>query len=354
MIAATDNCVVTYPRQEQSSNSVRAHTLAGVVATSHPPTILWVDDNLTTLETGGQLLALAGFNVDFATTGGEGIALACSRQYDGILLDLGLPDGSGIDVLQTLRERGLSVAVTVVSGYGSVQHAVSAAKLKIVEFCEKPLGGDELVAVARRLAPPAVSDRSAVDLRALLMRIDDVLESLPVSHPSGGHPLVPVLVEALLTPGLSMADFLVVCRAFRSTRLTTAPSALTAAYSVQRILREAVEMLPARSGPRLRRVLDSLEAEANAGSLGAIVGTSSAMRLSARELGLLIRRASNSTFRQWRTASRVRPAIVPLASTLEHVAQVAYRLGYTHPTQLNRDFRRLLGTNPTDFRQLLA
>jgi AraC-like DNA-binding protein len=59
------------------------------------------------------------------------------------------------------------------------------------------------------------------------------------------------------------------------------------------------------------------------------------------------------TVRQWVQAARMREAARALASTGDQVAQIAYALGYHHPTQFDRDFRRALGVAPKEFRRLL-
>ena len=59
------------------------------------------------------------------------------------------------------------------------------------------------------------------------------------------------------------------------------------------------------------------------------------------------------TFPPCRRAVIVRSVVLALAASDEQVAQIAYYVGYDHPNQLDRDFRRALGLNPTQYRRLL-
>lgn len=60
-------------------------------------------------------LTAGGFSVDCAATGGEALALTEHTGYDLIILDLGLPDVDGLDLLVRLRARGLAVPVIVLT-----------------------------------------------------------------------------------------------------------------------------------------------------------------------------------------------------------------------------------------------
>lgn len=59
--------------------------------------------------------------------------------YDIVLSDLRLPDGDGIGLLSWLNEKGISIPVIIMTGYGEVQTAVSAIKLGAFDFLEKPI-----------------------------------------------------------------------------------------------------------------------------------------------------------------------------------------------------------------------
>jgi two-component system nitrogen regulation response regulator NtrX len=72
-----------------------------------------------------------------------------------VLLDLRLPDGTGLDVLRELQRRSPVTPVVVISGYGSVPDAVEAMRLGAAEYLEKPVGRDRLYDVVARVLEPA-------------------------------------------------------------------------------------------------------------------------------------------------------------------------------------------------------
>ena len=108
-------------------------------------TVLVVDDEPSILGTLKKALSLEGYSTDVA----GGLAVAEERlqkkDYDIVLLDLGLPDGDGLDWLAKLRERGETAEVIMMSGHGSIDAAVRATKLGALDFLEKPLSTDHLL-----------------------------------------------------------------------------------------------------------------------------------------------------------------------------------------------------------------
>ena len=72
------------------------------------------DESVATLNR--RLLELEGFAVDMAMTAADGQRFAGSAEYDLIVLDVNLPDGSGLDVLSAVRQESMTTAVLIVSG----------------------------------------------------------------------------------------------------------------------------------------------------------------------------------------------------------------------------------------------
>ena len=95
-----------------------------------------------------------------ATTSREGLAQATSRSPDIILLDLGLPDGDGIDLARRIREWA-STPIIVISARGKEQDKVAALDAGADDYLTKPFGTDELLArlrVALRHSARATDD----------------------------------------------------------------------------------------------------------------------------------------------------------------------------------------------------
>jgi DNA-binding response OmpR family regulator len=83
--------------------------------------VLVIDDNQGTLETYSTVLHFAGYETATALQGRAGIELALCRGFDVHLVDLRLPDMSGLDVVRLLRRQGVSGRVVLVTVFGAFE-----------------------------------------------------------------------------------------------------------------------------------------------------------------------------------------------------------------------------------------
>ncbi len=118
--------------------------------------VLLVDDELPFLKALGITLRAHGYQLDLAGSGDEAIALAASRHPDVIVLDLGLPDTDGIEVLAAIRAWS-SVPVLVLSARDSESDKVSALDYGADDYVTKPFAINELLARMRALLRRAAS-----------------------------------------------------------------------------------------------------------------------------------------------------------------------------------------------------
>jgi len=88
----------------------------------------------------------AGFSVDLSPDGVDAEALGDIEPYDLIILDLGLPKKSGLDVLKSWRARGNQVPVVILTARGSWQEKVEGFKAGADDYVGKPFQLDELLA----------------------------------------------------------------------------------------------------------------------------------------------------------------------------------------------------------------
>ncbi len=114
-------------------------------------TILIVDDEAMMRLTLTDRLRFWGHETDEAETGAEALEKIKAQHYDVVLLDLKLPDISGIDVLHKLRESGSDTEVVMLTAHGSVEAAIEAIKLGADEFLPKPTDFDLLKKIVERL-----------------------------------------------------------------------------------------------------------------------------------------------------------------------------------------------------------
>ena len=117
--------------------------------------VLVVDDESDIREGLHTLLSMEGYIVDQAQNGTEGLQRLGTRLYDLVLLDLMMPDRSGMDVLKEVRERDRETPIFMITAYGSIGTAVEALKLGANDFFTKPWENDKLLieidrAIARR------------------------------------------------------------------------------------------------------------------------------------------------------------------------------------------------------------
>src|ERR1035438_7744787 len=112
--------------------------------------VLVVDDELDIREGLETLLHLEGYSVDLAANGTEGLRKIESRAYDMVLLDLMMPDRSGMDVLRDVRGRDRETPIFMITAYGSVEAAVEALKLGANDGPTPPRSGRGARARRRR------------------------------------------------------------------------------------------------------------------------------------------------------------------------------------------------------------
>jgi two-component system NtrC family sensor kinase len=109
-------------------------------------TILIVDDSREIVAALTDILQSKGYDVLSANTGRQGLSLAFETRPDLILLDWNLPQLSGYQVLETLRERGSQTPVVLMTLYGSENVAVQAFRLGVRDYIPKPLRVPETLA----------------------------------------------------------------------------------------------------------------------------------------------------------------------------------------------------------------
>ena len=108
------------------------------------------------------------YNVSVAHTGEEGFFLATTRTFDLILLDLMLPGRSGIEILQSLREKRCQTPVLILTAMDTVDDRVEGLDAGADDYLVKPFAFPELLARVRALTRRGRTDE------VLRIRIDDL------------------------------------------------------------------------------------------------------------------------------------------------------------------------------------
>jgi two-component system copper resistance phosphate regulon response regulator CusR len=125
--------------------------------------VLVVEDDRTVGQFVQRGLEEQGMHVELVGDGREGLERSTAGEFDLIVLDLRLPTLSGVEVLRTVRDRGITTPVLVLTAQDAVESKVQALRSGADDYVTKPFAFEELLArveaVARRpkaIAPPTL------------------------------------------------------------------------------------------------------------------------------------------------------------------------------------------------------
>lgn len=111
--------------------------------------ILIVDDEEIVGRSFARILAVCDCDAETVPSAGEALRAMSERPFDVVLLDMRLPDGDGMSVLRTIKEKWPECEVVVITGYPSIAAAKEAVRLGAYDYLAKPVGPDEVLGAAR-------------------------------------------------------------------------------------------------------------------------------------------------------------------------------------------------------------
>ena len=132
--------------------------------------ILIIDDEQEIRESLDQLLSLEGYKPACASTGEEGLKRLEDGIYDLVLLDINLPDRSGMDVLKAIKRDNSDVGVMMITALDSSQLAFQASKEGAESYVTKPWDNDKLLLEIRNALDKSRLQLENVQLRRALKR----------------------------------------------------------------------------------------------------------------------------------------------------------------------------------------
>ena len=110
--------------------------------------ILIIDDDIAVTNYLTVFLTQTGLFDIVAVNDSKNVADLMNREpFDIILLDMDMPNVSGIDILNDMRKRGLYIPVVVLTGIGDVDLAINAMKLGVFDYLIKPVDEEKLLEV---------------------------------------------------------------------------------------------------------------------------------------------------------------------------------------------------------------
>jgi len=108
-------------------------------------TVLVVDDESSIRDSLRMILEYEDYKVFEAGSGGDAIDQIRRLPPDAVLLDIKMPEMDGLEVLQTLRDRGYDMPIIVITGHGDLSTAIDATRKGAYDFFEKPLERDRVL-----------------------------------------------------------------------------------------------------------------------------------------------------------------------------------------------------------------
>jgi two-component system, OmpR family, response regulator len=134
--------------------------------------ILVVEDDALLANGLTRVLARAGHAVDHATTGGHADSALANSIYELLVLDIGLPDIDGFEVLRRLRERSAQTHVLVLTARDSVEDRVHGLDLGADDYLTKPFSVTEFEARVRALLRRTTAPTRAVAIGDLTIDVE--------------------------------------------------------------------------------------------------------------------------------------------------------------------------------------
>ena len=157
--------------EQRSGHSVTGLSM-GTDAVDQPGAgrkLLLVDDDAPLRRSLTRALERRGFAVLPAEGLAEGRMLARDNRPEFAVLDMRLAEGSGLELLKTLRDLRPDIRIVIVTGYGNIATAVAAIKAGAADYLAKPVDADDVVAALLRtgqgLPPPRENPMSADRVR---------------------------------------------------------------------------------------------------------------------------------------------------------------------------------------------
>ncbi len=130
--------------------------------------ILIIDDELQICESIKMILEYEDYKVDYSTSAFEGVEKASTTDFSALLLDIQMPEMTGFEVLNKVKEIKPTLSVIIISAHASLENAIKATRLGAFDFIEKPIDREKLL----------ISIRNAVEQSNLLNENREIKKSL--------------------------------------------------------------------------------------------------------------------------------------------------------------------------------
>ena len=151
-------------------------------------------------------LTLAGFQVDWVQDGDQAMEALGSRSYTVVLLDIGLPQADGLQVLRWMRQEGMHTPVVLATARDAIPDRISGLNLGADDYVTKPFDLDELCARIHALSRRAGSRvQQSLQLGRLELRPDERVATLSGRPLSLSHREFDLLATFMRQPGVVLS-----------------------------------------------------------------------------------------------------------------------------------------------------
>lgn len=117
---------------------------------AEPARILIVDDDVPVCRLLQRCLTDIGCATETAHSGFEALHALATQKFDGVLLDIRIPEPDGFAVVEDLRDKGIDIPVIVITGYPDERVYRLIDRFGVLAVIAKPIGYDEMVQALRR------------------------------------------------------------------------------------------------------------------------------------------------------------------------------------------------------------
>lgn len=167
-----------------------------------PKTILVVDDDVSVTDSLRLFLSDAGFETRTAHNVAQTRAITAEREFDLVITDLCLPDGTGIDIITHVKTEAPETEVILMTGHGSLDITIEAIKRGAYYYLEKPCTPDSLHALINRALEVATLKRENESLKRTLSsgeafgiigrnsKLHDIIRTIQTTAPSDASVLI--------------------------------------------------------------------------------------------------------------------------------------------------------------------
>ncbi len=139
------------------------------------PKVLIIDDDKGIIDSLSSLYKDNGYIPSAVRTGNAALELASDNRFDLIILDIGLPDIDGIEILKILKTQRIAAPIIIVSGQASIQRAIEATRLGAFNVIEKPPDPAQLLLDSRIAVKQRSLESEVAKLRQSLLSQNDLI-----------------------------------------------------------------------------------------------------------------------------------------------------------------------------------